>query len=124
VDAPCSGLGTLRRDPDIKWRRDEDELPTLAAAQLTMLQHAAECVAPNGRVVYGTCSSEPDENDGVVNAFLATTPGFRLLDAGDANVELPKAVFDGRGCLRTAPHLHGLEGFFGAVLQRTSRGHL
>jgi 16S rRNA (cytosine967-C5)-methyltransferase len=74
--------------------------------------------------VYATCSSEPDENDAVVDAFLASTPGFRLLDAADASPELPKAVIDGRGCLRTEPHRHGLEGFFGAVLGRTPRGHL
>jgi 16S rRNA (cytosine967-C5)-methyltransferase len=124
VDAPCSGLGTVRRDPDIKWRRDEDELPALAAAQLTMLQHAAECVTPNGRLVYATCSSEPDENDGVIDAFLASTPGFRLQAASNASPSLPSAVIDRRGCLRTEPHRHGLEGFFGASLQRTHSAHL
>ena len=66
VDAPCSGLGTLRRDPDIRWRRTEADLPPLAAAQLTMLRHAAAAVAPGGRLVYATCSSEPEENEDVV----------------------------------------------------------
>src|SRR5213078_1329240 len=74
VDAPCSGLGILRRDPDIRWRRSEDDLPSLAAAQLVMLQRASEAVAPGGRLVYATCSSEPEENEGVAAAFLATTP--------------------------------------------------
>ncbi len=73
VDAPCSGLGTLRRDPDLRWRRKEQDLPVLAAAELTMLQHAADAIAPGGRLVYATCSSEPDENEGVADAFLATT---------------------------------------------------
>jgi 16S rRNA (cytosine967-C5)-methyltransferase len=118
VDAPCSGLGTLRRDPDIRWRRREQELPSLAAAELTMLQRAAECVAPGGRLVYATCSSEPEENEGVVDAFLATTRGFAPLHAGQATSRLAETLVDARGHLRTQPHLHGLEAFFGAVLER------
>jgi 16S rRNA (cytosine967-C5)-methyltransferase len=118
VDAPCSGLGTLRRDPDIRWRRHEDELTSLAAAELTMLQHAAQVVSPGGRLVYATCSSEPDENDGVVSAFLATTPGFRIVDARTAAPALAAEVVDASGFLRTEPHRHGLEAFFGAVLER------
>jgi 16S rRNA (cytosine967-C5)-methyltransferase len=118
VDAPCSGLGTLRRDPDIRWRRREDDLPLFAAAELTMLQHAAETVAPGGRLVYATCSSEPEENAGVVDAFLTTTPGFAPLSAREAHPQLPAAVVDARGHLRTEPHVHGLEAFFGAVFLR------
>jgi 16S rRNA (cytosine967-C5)-methyltransferase len=118
VDAPCSGLGTLRRDPDIRWRRREGELPSLAAAELTMLQHAAETVAPGGRLIYATCSSEPEENEGVADAFLATTPGFTALHAGHATARLADVLVDARGHLRTQPDLHGLEGFFGAVFER------
>jgi 16S rRNA (cytosine967-C5)-methyltransferase len=118
VDAPCSGLGTLRRDPDIRWRRRQQELPSLAAAELTMLQHAAERVAPGGRLVYATCSSEPEENERVADAFLATTPGFALLPAGQATSRLAETLVDARGHLRTQPHLHGLEAFFGAVFER------
>jgi 16S rRNA (cytosine967-C5)-methyltransferase len=118
VDAPCSGLGTLRRDPDIRWRRRERELPSLAAAELTMLQHAAERVAPGGRLVYATCSSEPEENEGVADAFLATTPGFSALPAGRATARLAGTLVDARGHLRTQPHLHGLEAFFGAVFEK------
>ena len=118
VDAPCSGLGTLRRDPDIRWRRRESDLPTLAAAELVMLQHAADAVGPRGRLVYATCSSEPEENEGVVDAFLATTPDFAPLDAHEAAPRLPHDVIDVRGHLRTEPHVHGLEAFFGAVLER------
>src|SRR5262249_28344971 len=69
VDAPCSGLGTLRRDPDIRWRRREEDLPALAAAQGLMLRHAADAVAPGGRLIYATCSSEPEENEELVAAF-------------------------------------------------------
>ena len=119
VDAPCSGLGTLRRDPDIRWRRREADLPSLAAAELTMLRHAADAVALGGRLVYSTCSSEPEENDGVVDAFLRGTEDFVALDAHEASPALPSSVIDDRGQLRTDPHRHGLEAFFGAVLQRT-----
>ena len=118
VDAPCSGVGTLRRDPDIRWRRREHDLPSLAAAELTMLRHAAAQVAPAGRLVYATCSSEPEENEGVVAAFLAATPGFTALHAGLATARLAEALIDHRGHLRTQPHLHGLEAFFGAVFER------
>jgi 16S rRNA (cytosine967-C5)-methyltransferase len=119
VDAPCSGLGTLRRDPDIRWRRQPTDLPILAAAELAMLRQAAGAVAAGGRLVYATCSSEPEENDAVVDAFLATTPGFAPLDARVASPQIPAAVVDDRGRLRTEPHRHGLEAFFGAVFERS-----
>ena len=118
VDAPCSGLGTLRRDPDIRWRRRERDLPLFAAAELAMLQHAAEAVAPGGRLIYATCSSEPEENEGVTDAFLATTPEFTPLHAVEANGRLAATLVDARGHLRTQPDLHGLEAFFGAVFER------
>jgi 16S rRNA (cytosine967-C5)-methyltransferase len=120
LDAPCSGLGTLRRDPDIRWRRREEDLSVLAAAQGQMLGHAAACVVPGGRLVYATCSSEPDENEDVIGAFLETTPSFGLVDARDID-GVPPAVVDSRGYLRTLPHRHSLEAFFGAVLERTVR---
>ena len=118
VDAPCSGLGTLRRDPDIRWRRREQDLVPLAAAELTMLQHAAANVAPGGRLVYATCSSEPEENEGVADAFLATAPAFEPASARGAHPLLADALIDTRGHLRTEPHQHGLEAFFGAVFER------
>jgi len=118
VDAPCSGLGTLRRDPDIRWRRREADLVTLAAAELTMLQHAAERVAPGGRLIYATCSSEPEENEGVADAFFASTPSFVPIPAREAHPALADVLVDARGHLRTEPHRHGLEAFFGAVFER------
>jgi 16S rRNA (cytosine967-C5)-methyltransferase len=117
VDAPCSGLGTLRRDPDIKWRRREDELAELAGRQQTLLVRAAEAVKPSGRLVYATCSSEPEENEGVVLDFLNSHPEFTLVDLRqtlDATLQL---LVDDRGFLQTTP-LHGLEGFFAAALER------
>lgn len=102
LDAPCSGLGTLRRDPDIKWKRREEDLAALAAAQLAMLEHAADVLAPGGAIVYATCSSEPDENEDVVTAFLARHPEFE-----------PHGT-----PLRTVPFRDGLEAFFAAILVR------
>ena len=121
VDAPCSGLGILRRDPDIRWRRREDDLPALAAAQLVMLQRASDVVAPGGRLVYATCSSEPEENESVAAAFLATTPAFSGVDLRREDKPVPSEVIDDSGHLRTHPHLHGLEAFFGAVFERGSQ---
>jgi 16S rRNA (cytosine967-C5)-methyltransferase len=118
VDAPCSGLGTLRRDPDIRWRRDEGDLAPLAAAQSLMLRHAAEAVLPGGRLVYATCSSEPEENEAVVNDFLAGSSDFRLVPVSEAAPAIPPELVDPRGFLRTLPHAHALEAFFGAVLER------
>lgn len=101
VDAPCSGLGTIRREVDIRWRRDEADLPRLAAAQLVLLMRASGAVAPGGTLVYATCSSEPEENDEVTAAFLADHPGFAL-------------VYEHR----TLPFRDGLEAFYGAVMTR------
>jgi 16S rRNA (cytosine967-C5)-methyltransferase len=120
VDAPCSGLGTVRRDPDIKWRRHENELAGLAERQLTLLRRAASVLKPGGRLVYATCSSEPDENEMVVDRFLAREPGFRLLNLRhDGSADLAP-VLDTRGMLRTLPFDHRLEAFFAAALQRTA----
>jgi len=117
LDAPCSGLGTLRRDPDIRWRRREEDLAVLAAAQRRMLDQAAAGVAPGGRLVYATCSSEPEENEDVVEGFLAGDGAFALVDA--RRIEgVPASVVDARGYLRTLPYEHALEAFFGAVLER------
>jgi 16S rRNA (cytosine967-C5)-methyltransferase len=117
VDAPCSGLGTLRRDPDLKWSRQPDDLPALAAIELRILTAAAEAVRPEGRLIYATCSSEPEENDEVVAAFLASDSRFERrpieLAAG-----LPASLVDEQGCLATLPPRDGLDAYFAAVLVR------
>jgi 16S rRNA (cytosine967-C5)-methyltransferase len=121
VDAPCSGLGTLRRDPDIRWRRSESDLARFAAAQIAMLRHAAEAVRPGGRLLYSTCSSEPEENEQVVTEFLRSASPFRRIDLrGEPFTRATplQRVLDHDGFLRTSPALHGLEAFFGAVLRR------
>jgi 16S rRNA (cytosine967-C5)-methyltransferase len=118
LDAPCSGLGTLRRDPDIRWRREEADLEGLGATMLQMLEHAADRVRPGGRLVYATCSTEPEENEHVVTRFLQRAPAFAAVDARLAHPALPPDVVDARGHLRTTPAPLGLEGFFGAVFER------
>jgi 16S rRNA (cytosine967-C5)-methyltransferase len=118
VDAPCSGLGTLRRDPDIRWRRREDDLPALAAVELALLRSAATAVAPGGRLLYATCSSEPDENGDVAAAFLAAAPEFKGISLSEAAPALPLAVLDEHGRLETDPMRHGLEAFFAAAFER------
>jgi 16S rRNA (cytosine967-C5)-methyltransferase len=118
VDVPCSGLGTLRRDPDIRWRRQPDELAGLAASQLAMLCNAAAVVKEGGRLIYATCSSEPEENDDVVSAFMQAMPEFSPVDLRVDDTLLPAGVIDDNGYLRTLPHVHALEAFFGAVFRR------
>ena len=117
VDAPCSGLGTLRRDPDIKWRRQEDDLPALAAAQLEMLRNAARC----GRAGRTSRLCDLFERAGRERIGGRRVPGrrgrFPPVDLA-ASTPVPPAVINARGHLRTYPHVHGLEAFFGAVFVR------
>jgi 16S rRNA (cytosine967-C5)-methyltransferase len=114
LDAPCSGLGTLRRDPDLKWTRRPDDLPVLAAAERAMIAAAAGAVRPGGRLIYATCSSEPEENLDVVRDALDRLPGFRLEPAA----HVVPALISPEGCLTTTPPAHGLDAFFAAVLVR------
>ena len=114
VDAPCSGLGTVRRDPDIRWRRREAELADFAATQRALLARAARAVAPGGRLVYATCSSEPEENEDVVEGFLAAHPEFTRLVPRRTR-RSPPGSSTTRGMLRTLPFAHGLEAFFAAA---------
>lgn len=105
VDAPCSGLGTVRRDPDIRWRRSAADLAGFAAAQRALLARAADLVALGGSLVYSTCSSEPEENEAVVDAFLAAHPDYTC-----------------QRVHQTLPFRDRLEAFFGAVLRRSTIG--
>jgi 16S rRNA (cytosine967-C5)-methyltransferase len=117
VDAPCTGFGTLRRNPDLKWRQSPQDLVELVAKQARILAAAATLVKPGGRLVYATCSVLPDENDAIVDAFLAAHPHFRAVDA---SAELARAgiALDTGPRLRVYPHVHGCDGFFAAVMER------
>jgi 16S rRNA (cytosine967-C5)-methyltransferase len=120
VDAPCSGLGTVRRDPDIRWRRRESDLPVLARQQIALLTRAADVVRPDGRLIYATCSSEPEENDAVVAAFLEARGDFRMVDLHSTAQPTVAPFVDDQGLFRTTPAEHGLEAFFAAVLIRAA----
>jgi 16S rRNA (cytosine967-C5)-methyltransferase len=118
LDVPCSGLGTVRRDPDLKWRRQKRDLAGMADSQLQMLRVAATAVKRGGRLIYATCSSEEEENEGVVDTFIAET-GFKLITP----THLPPSVtplLDSRGQLRTYPFRDNLEAFFAAVIEPPS----
>jgi 16S rRNA (cytosine967-C5)-methyltransferase len=118
VDAPCSGLGTLRRNPDLKWRQSADSVVELTAKQASILDAAAKLVRPGGRVVYATCSLLREENDAIVDAFLASHPDFVLTPASGV---LARAGIELAGdTLRLLPHRHHTDGFFAAVLDRQS----
>jgi 16S rRNA (cytosine967-C5)-methyltransferase len=118
VDAPCSGLGTLRRNPDLKWRQHPESLQKLQATQADILRQAAQCVAPGGRLVYATCSILPEENELQVQAFLQGNPEFTLLDAGKILKDRCENLTLDGPMLVLRPDIHGTDGFFAAVLER------
>lgn len=116
VDAPCSGLGTLRRNPDLKWRQDEQAMTELQAKQSSILAAAAGLVKKGGRLVYATCSLLAAENDAVVDAFLAAHPEFAGVSA-EAVLSRQGIAMPGER-LRLLPHRQHTDGFFAAVLER------
>jgi 16S rRNA (cytosine967-C5)-methyltransferase len=126
VDAPCSGLGTLRRNPDLKWRQSPTTVAEFAALQAAILQSAARLLKPGGRLVYATCSVLPQENEAIALAFSAANPGFAPLEMVDlltqAKVEhaasLCAGPLTGGEFLRLWPHRHGTDGFFAAAWQK------
>ncbi len=117
VDAPCSGLGTLRRNPDLKWRQTELDIAELTNKQAAILDSAARLVKAGGRLVYATCSLLREENEGIVEDFLATHPDFKCVAASEimAHAKIP---VDSGPYLQLLPHQHNTDGFFGAVLVR------
>ncbi|MEX0960492.1 MAG: RsmB/NOP family class I SAM-dependent RNA methyltransferase [Burkholderiales bacterium] len=117
VDAPCTGLGTLRRNPDLKWRQSAGSAAELAAKQKSILRSAATLLRAGGRLVYATCSLLQEENEAVVQAFLAERPDFRIVPAQTALDEQRIAIESGE-LFRVSPHRHGTDGFFAAVLER------
>lgn len=128
VDAPCSGLGTLRRQPDLKWRRKPADLRRFQMMQLTILRDAARLLKPGGRLVYATCSVLAEENEVVAALFSENHANFQLQSVAEIleKAKVPDAATltaggaDGRQYLRTWPHLHHMDGFFAAVWHKTA----
>lgn len=119
VDAPCSGLGTLRRNPDLKWRQSPQALDEMRSKQASILHAASRLVKTGGRLVYATCSLLREENEEIVSAFLDAEPAFAIVPAGD--VLRQQGIALGMGdYLRLWPHVHGTDGFFAAVLERAT----
>ena len=113
IDAPCTGTGTLRRHPEIKWRLAPDDIPRLAEVQVSLLAQAACFTRSGGRLVYSTCSVEPEENEQVIAHFLESAP-FRVIQPA-----APFEMVTPDNFVRTFPHRHGTDGFFAAVLEKT-----
>ncbi len=127
VDAPCTGMGTLRRNPDLKWRQNLQAVEELAVKQAAILQSAARLLKSGGRLVYATCSVLPQENEAIAQAFSDANPEFLPMDAGevlsglkvDGAAGLCSGGESGQRYLRLWPHRHQTDGFFAAVWQKT-----
>ncbi|HXT62631.1 MAG TPA: 16S rRNA (cytosine(967)-C(5))-methyltransferase RsmB, partial [Pyrinomonadaceae bacterium] len=113
LDAPCSGTGTLRRNPEIRYRLKADDIVQLSAQQTRMLENASLALRPGARLIYSTCSVEPEENECVINAFLAKYPDFARVQPS-----APGSLITSEGFARTWPHRDGCDGFFFATLER------
>jgi 16S rRNA (cytosine967-C5)-methyltransferase len=127
VDAPCSGTGTLARHPEIRWRLQPGQLAEFHALQISLLKSALQQLAPAGRLVYSTCSVEPEENEQVVDEVLRTSSGFQRITGSEAARVLENKLilgrdandlFDRDGYFRTAPATLESDGFFAAVISR------
>jgi 16S rRNA (cytosine967-C5)-methyltransferase len=117
VDAPCSGLGTLRRNPDMKWRQTPESILELNAKQAAILSSAARLVKPGGRLVYATCSLLDEENEAIAGQFLAAHADFALVPMAEILLE-QKIPLEMGDYLKLAPHLHQTDGFFAAIFER------
>jgi 16S rRNA (cytosine967-C5)-methyltransferase len=115
IDAPCSGLGTLTKKPDIKWKRDLGDIRKIVNIQYELITKGASLVKHDGILVYSTCTIEPEENFGIIKKFLDEHEDFRLLNAKDFIAE---ELVDSNGCVQTYPHIHQIDGSFAAKLKR------
>lgn len=117
ADVPCSGMGTLCKKPDIKWKKDLLDIRKLAETQFKLLKKASTLVKISGAVVYSTCTIEPEENYEIVKKFLDENPNFSL---DNAQQYVPLEVVDEKGCVQTYPHIHKMDGAFAARMIRNS----
>ena len=120
IDAPCSGFGTLRRHPDIRWNKTFEQVRALGEIQYSLLRNAAQYIKPGGILVYSTCSIDPMENEEVVQRFLTDFPMYTVEDARRFLPNVPPGVITPQGFVQTLPHEHGVDGAFAARLRRVS----
>jgi 16S rRNA (cytosine967-C5)-methyltransferase len=123
VDAPCSGLGVIRRHPDIKWNRTRASLSELASQQRSLLNGLALLTRPGGTMVYATCTLEPEETREVVEDFLSGHPGWGIVPADEVLPAAARSLVDGDGFLLTVPEFQGPDGFFAAILRHQTIGN-
>lgn len=116
LDVPCSGTGTLRRRADLRWRRSENDIKALSEIQFGLLDNAASWLKVGGRLVYSTCSIEPDENENVIDRFLSTHSNFSFQPILE---KFPKEFVRDGYYLTTSPHIHGIDGIFACLLRKT-----
>lgn len=116
VDAPCSGLGTLTKKPDIKWKRDLGDIRNIVNIQYELLKSGSAQLKPGGSLVYSTCTIEPEENFEIIKKFLSENPNFNLVNAGNY---LPIELVAENGTVQTLPHIHGIDGSFAAKLEKS-----
>ena len=118
LDAPCSGLGVLRRNPDAKWALSKKNFAPYQRRQIDMLTHLAPLLKVDGILLYTVCSMEPEENEDVVQAFMQKHPGFIVEKDREALSDAVRPFVDGEGYFRTFPHIHNMDGFFSVRLKR------
>ena len=118
IDAPCSGFGTLRRHPDIRWNKTLEQVRALSEIQYSLLRNTAQHIKPGGILVYSTCSIEPIENEGVVERFLTDYPMWTVENAQQFLPEVPPSIITPQGFMQTFPHEHGVDGAFAARLRK------
>lgn len=116
VDAPCSGLGTLTKKPDLKWKRDLGDIRNIVNIQYELLKRGASLLKQGGSLVYSTCTVEPEENSEIIKKFLSENANFKLINAGKF---LPEELVAEDGTVQTFPHIHGLDGSFAAKLEKS-----
>jgi 16S rRNA (cytosine967-C5)-methyltransferase len=118
LDAPCSGLGVLRRNPDAKWRAQKKDIDRLRDIQLSLLASLARLLKPSGTLLYVVCSTEPEENESVIERFLESRPDFRVDPLSPSDIVPGESITD-TGFFRTYPSCLSMDGFFAARLKKT-----
>ena len=120
IDAPCSGFGTLRRHPDIRWNKTAKQIHALSQLQYNLLRNTAQHVKPKGLLVYSTCTIEKAENEGVIQRFLKNHPMFRVESPSKSSINKHQTIITPEGYLQTFPHVHGIDGAFAVRLRKST----